>query len=51
MWVPLRRCAAVQRTKRLKSRADEGHGAQKRENRVLMMGRAIGFFRKHLGAN
>ncbi|HTB73728.1 MAG TPA: prolyl oligopeptidase family serine peptidase [Polyangiaceae bacterium] len=29
---------------------DEGHGAQKRENRVLMLGGAIAFFEKHLGA-
>jgi dipeptidyl aminopeptidase/acylaminoacyl peptidase len=29
---------------------DEGHGAQKRENRVLMLGHAIAFFRKHLGS-
>ncbi len=28
--------------------ADEGHGAQKRENQVLMLGRSIEFFRKHL---
>jgi dipeptidyl aminopeptidase/acylaminoacyl peptidase len=28
--------------------ADEGHGAQKRENQVLMIGRSIEFFRKHL---
>ena len=28
---------------------DEGHGAQKRENRVLMLGHAIEFFREHLG--
>ena len=28
---------------------DEGHGAQKRENRVLMLGGAIAFFEKHLG--
>jgi dipeptidyl aminopeptidase/acylaminoacyl peptidase len=27
---------------------DEGHGAQKRENRVLMVGHAIAFFEKHL---
>jgi dipeptidyl aminopeptidase/acylaminoacyl peptidase len=27
---------------------DEGHGAQKRENRVLMLGHAIAFFREHL---
>ncbi len=27
---------------------DEGHGAQKRENRVLMLGGAIAFFEKHL---
>jgi dipeptidyl aminopeptidase/acylaminoacyl peptidase len=27
---------------------DEGHGAQKRENRVLMLGHAIEFLRKHL---
>ncbi len=27
---------------------DEGHGAQKRENRVLMLGHAITFFREHL---
>jgi dipeptidyl aminopeptidase/acylaminoacyl peptidase len=27
---------------------DEGHGAQKRENRVLMIGHAIAFFEKHL---
>jgi dipeptidyl aminopeptidase/acylaminoacyl peptidase len=27
---------------------DEGHGAQKRENRVLMFGGAIGFFGQHL---
>ncbi len=29
---------------------DEGHGAQKRENRVLMIGHAIAFFEKHLKA-
>jgi dipeptidyl aminopeptidase/acylaminoacyl peptidase len=29
--------------------ADEGHGAQKRENQVLMLGKTIEFFRKHLG--
>ena len=29
---------------------DEGHGAQKRENRVLMLGNAIGFLRDKLGA-
>jgi dipeptidyl aminopeptidase/acylaminoacyl peptidase len=29
---------------------DEGHGAQKRENRVLMVGHAIAFFEKHLKA-
>ncbi|MCL2450264.1 MAG: prolyl oligopeptidase family serine peptidase, partial [Polyangiaceae bacterium] len=29
--------------------ADEGHGARKRENRVLMLGHAIDFFREHLG--
>ena len=29
---------------------DEGHGAQKRENRVLMLGGAIAFFEKHLAA-
>jgi dipeptidyl aminopeptidase/acylaminoacyl peptidase len=29
---------------------DEGHGAQKRENRVLTMGHAIEFFRAHLDA-
>ncbi len=29
---------------------DEGHGAQKRENRVLMLGAAVAFFQKHLGA-
>lgn len=28
--------------------ADEGHGAQKRENQVLMIGRTIEFFRRHL---
>ena len=28
---------------------DEGHGAQKRENRVLMLGGAIAFFEKELG--
>jgi dipeptidyl aminopeptidase/acylaminoacyl peptidase len=28
---------------------DEGHGAQKRENRVLMLGGAIEFFEKQLG--
>jgi dipeptidyl aminopeptidase/acylaminoacyl peptidase len=28
--------------------ADEGHGAQKRENQVLMIGRVIEFFRRHL---
>ncbi len=28
---------------------DEGHGAQKRENRVLMLGGAIAFFEKQLG--
>jgi len=28
--------------------ADEGHGAQKRENRVYTLGRAIAFFRQHL---
>ena len=27
---------------------DEGHGAQKRENRVLMLGGAIAFFTQHL---
>jgi dipeptidyl aminopeptidase/acylaminoacyl peptidase len=27
---------------------DEGHGAQKRENRVLMLGHAIAFLQKHL---
>jgi protease II len=27
---------------------DEGHGAQKRENRVLMIGHTIAFFEKHL---
>jgi dipeptidyl aminopeptidase/acylaminoacyl peptidase len=27
---------------------DEGHGAQKRENRVLMLGHAISFFHEHL---
>jgi dipeptidyl aminopeptidase/acylaminoacyl peptidase len=27
---------------------DEGHGAQKRENRVLMIGHAIAFFQKYL---
>jgi dipeptidyl aminopeptidase/acylaminoacyl peptidase len=27
---------------------DEGHGAQKRENRVLTSGHAIAFFQKHL---
>jgi dipeptidyl aminopeptidase/acylaminoacyl peptidase len=27
---------------------DEGHGAQKRENRVLMVGHAVAFFEKHL---
>jgi len=27
---------------------DEGHGAQKRENRVLMLGHSIAFFREHL---
>lgn len=27
---------------------DEGHGAQKRENRVLMLGNAIAFFQTHL---
>jgi prolyl oligopeptidase PreP (S9A serine peptidase family) len=30
--------------------ADEGHGAQKRENRVLMLGHAVAFFEKHLVA-
>jgi dipeptidyl aminopeptidase/acylaminoacyl peptidase len=30
--------------------ADEGHGAQKRENQVLMLGRTIEFFRKHLAS-
>jgi dipeptidyl aminopeptidase/acylaminoacyl peptidase len=29
---------------------DEGHGAQKRENRVLMLGGAIAFFEKQLAA-
>jgi dipeptidyl aminopeptidase/acylaminoacyl peptidase len=29
---------------------DEGHGAQKRENRVLMLGNAIGFLREKLGS-
>ena len=29
--------------------ADEGHGAQKRENIVLMLGHAIAFFQRHLG--
>jgi dipeptidyl aminopeptidase/acylaminoacyl peptidase len=29
---------------------DEGHGARKRENRVLMLGHAIEFFREHLGS-
>jgi dipeptidyl aminopeptidase/acylaminoacyl peptidase len=29
---------------------DEGHGAQKRENRVLMLGNAIAFFREHLAS-
>ena len=27
---------------------DEGHGAQKRENRVLMLGNAISFLKEHL---
>ena len=27
---------------------DEGHGAQKRENRVLMLGNAIAFLQQHL---
>jgi dipeptidyl aminopeptidase/acylaminoacyl peptidase len=27
---------------------DEGHGAQKRENRVLMLGNAISFLKKEL---
>jgi dipeptidyl aminopeptidase/acylaminoacyl peptidase len=27
---------------------DEGHGAQKKDNRVLQLGYAIGFFQKHL---
>ncbi len=27
---------------------DEGHGAQRRENQVLMLGHAIAFFREHL---
>jgi dipeptidyl aminopeptidase/acylaminoacyl peptidase len=30
---------------------DEGHGAQKRENRVLMLGGAIAFFEKQLGGS
>jgi dipeptidyl aminopeptidase/acylaminoacyl peptidase len=30
---------------------DEGHGAQKRENRVLMIGHSIEFFRRHLAAS
>jgi protease II len=30
--------------------ADEGHGAQKRENQALMLGRTLEFFRKHLVA-
>ena len=30
--------------------ADEGHGAQKKENIVLMLGHAIEFFRRHLGS-
>lgn len=30
---------------------DEGHGAQKRENRVLMLGGAVAFFEKHLAAS
>jgi dipeptidyl aminopeptidase/acylaminoacyl peptidase len=29
---------------------DEGHGAQKRENRVLMLGLAIAFLQKQLGS-
>jgi len=29
---------------------DEGHGAQKRDNRVLMLGDAIAFFETHLSA-
>jgi dipeptidyl aminopeptidase/acylaminoacyl peptidase len=28
---------------------DEGHGARKRENLVLMLGHAIEFFQRHLG--
>jgi dipeptidyl aminopeptidase/acylaminoacyl peptidase len=28
--------------------ADEGHGAQKRENRVYTLAQSIAFFRKHL---
>jgi dipeptidyl aminopeptidase/acylaminoacyl peptidase len=31
--------------------ADEGHGAQKRENRVLMLGHAIEFLKRHLSAS
>jgi dipeptidyl aminopeptidase/acylaminoacyl peptidase len=27
---------------------DEGHGAQKRENRAIMFGQAVAFFKKHL---
>jgi dipeptidyl aminopeptidase/acylaminoacyl peptidase len=27
---------------------DEGHGAQKRENRVLMLGHSIAFLKEHL---
>jgi dipeptidyl aminopeptidase/acylaminoacyl peptidase len=29
---------------------DEGHGAQKKENRVKMIGHALAFFEKHLKA-
>jgi dipeptidyl aminopeptidase/acylaminoacyl peptidase len=28
--------------------ADEGHGAQKRENQVLMLGHMLRFFQEHL---
>jgi dipeptidyl aminopeptidase/acylaminoacyl peptidase len=29
---------------------DEGHGAQKRDNRVIQMGEVLSFFEKHLGS-
>jgi dipeptidyl aminopeptidase/acylaminoacyl peptidase len=53
--VPVGEALQIQKTlesKKIPSKlilfADEGHGAEKKDNQVLELGHALGFFKEHL---